>query len=103
MSNKFSKLKGVEVEVINPSGTSGKCFVADIDYEKGITIKSLEEQKNVLCLNKYSIASYLNYEDTFKYLVARIKEGKISRKNTFRYLTGDESPMRGKQASCAFE
>ena len=47
-----SGLMGREVKTIDPWGNEKICFVAQADYNKGITIKDLETGIDVICFNK---------------------------------------------------
>ena len=97
-----SKLKGNEVLVTNCDGMvergwDKKCFVADIDFKKGITIKHLESGEDIYCLN----TGCPDYERKFKYVVAEIKKGVM---NNGSYLDKFyKTRFSDSQHSCAFK
>lgn len=95
-----SKLKGIEVQVKLRGERSMKCFVAEVDYEKGITIKDIERQRDVMCLNKNHMHSDLDYHTTFVYLLKEIKRGKLSAYRTYKDLAIPRPT--GAQVTCAF-
>ncbi len=96
-----STLKGTEIMVKIRGRRSVKCFVAEVDYEKGITIKDCEHQKDALCLNKNHMHRDLDYHTTFIYLLKEIRKGKLSAYRTYRDMKISQ-PM-GSQVNCAFK
>ena len=79
MKNEHAHLKGTEVWV-RDGKFHAKAFVADIDKNKGITIKTLDTQEDLICLNRKS--SYLfqigkTYQDVFDWYVKAILQGEV--------------------------
>ncbi len=96
----YSHLKGKDVKVVI-DGEEFDCFVADISYEKGITLKDIENQRDKVCLNKkeaYTDQGYdFVYSEDFKYTVQQIKIGLLdSRVDPFTI-------KKGCGMTCAFE
>ena len=102
MKNFNSTLKGTEVEVINLGGKGGKCFVVEVDYEQGITIKAFETQEEIFCLNKNKMPEGDNYDDVFKFVINQIKSGKLSEPDLMNFLNRSAN-ITANMVPCAFE
>jgi hypothetical protein len=80
----MDKLKGKELNVYNRN-RSYRMFVADIDFEKGITIKHIEDVEHGcdFCLNREdykdnSLMAGKTWKEHFSFWVEEIKKGEFN-------------------------
>lgn len=80
-STEITEYKGKEV-IVYTNRESYNCFVAQCDRTKGITIKSLETEENVFCLNREeamkcckAVDVNRQYHLLFSKIVAQIEKG----------------------------
>lgn len=80
---KYKDLKGKEFNYISSDRISYRAFVAYIDYQRGITAKSLDvliDVDNLICLNKEEFKGSLlshaaTYKEIFMYMCRCIRKG----------------------------
>ena len=103
MKNEHAHLKGTEIWV-RYGKFHVKAFIADINKSKGITIKSLKTQEDLICLNRKSSYPFQigkTYHDVFDWYVEAILQGEVDvRLKDRKFLLA----MPGlAQSPCAFE
>lgn len=102
----FSKYKGTEV-LINGI----ECFIADIDYDKGISAVEMDNPDNeVFCINKSDIERYsqthgkdYNYNGDFALAVRWIKKGIFNVKKNNICLNRKKNILFSSSMVCAFK
>lgn len=111
MKDEYKHLVGKVVEFKSPfiETPATDCFVANIDYNKGITIMGVHkgEQKKIFCIRKSDGDSALApYDDNFKWLIEAIESGVIDGASAPSYdaeMRASGDIFSGGQPSCAFE
>jgi hypothetical protein len=106
MKKDYSYLKGVEFDVFDWDKKKRRCFVVDIDYDKGITCKGDLNTKGKLstwiCLNKANTdrgrcrIPKEGYRKAFNFYVQAIERGRL-------YFGRVPYEGNGTLSDCAFE